>query len=170
MNTKTDGNMHYSIIEAIAKHMKPRAYVELGVHEGECIRRVAPYCEKAIGVDIKRPAVVNGWTFIECDTKNISRPFYDIDLAFIDADHGAESVRRDFDGLWPSISPNGLILLHDTWPESQRYLEPGLCGTACNAVEGIKRAYSPGVEVVTLPISPGLTIIRKKGPEPWRIQ
>jgi len=92
------------------------------------------------------------------------------DVVFIDADHSEDAVRKDFDGIWPYVSKEGLILLHDTNPETIKDTEPGLCGNAWLFAQDLFLDHNdtPMYEVVTLPYHPGLTIIRKRiswGPE-----
>jgi hypothetical protein len=38
------------------------------------------------------------------------RPF---DMIHIDADHKPESVRKDFDNLWPLLAPGGVMIIDD---------------------------------------------------------
>jgi hypothetical protein len=52
------------------------------------------------------------------------------DFCFIDADHSRQAVRRDFYGILPHISDEGLICLHDTNPATKADTDPGLCGDA----------------------------------------
>ena len=43
-------DIHEELLPLFASKMKPRVYLELGVWNGENIRRVALHCERAIGV------------------------------------------------------------------------------------------------------------------------
>jgi hypothetical protein len=55
----------------------------------------------------------------------------------------------------------GIIILHDTDPISEKYLDIGYCGDSYKMIDWIKTNYSD-MDVLTLPISEaGLTIIRK---------
>ena len=47
--------MHHSdFIATIASIVKPELYVELGLYEGETMRKVLPHTVKAFGVDMKK--------------------------------------------------------------------------------------------------------------------
>mgnify|MGYP001795611338 CR=1 FL=1 len=84
-----------------------------------------------------------------------------IDMLFIDADHCRDSVLRDFRDYFPFVRPHGLILLHDTHPGDASLLDYGWCGDAYRAVEELQRELD-GFEMMTIPVSPGLTLCRKR--------
>lgn len=84
-----------------------------------------------------------------------------IGMLFIDADHSKEAVLQDFQIFFPLMAPHGLILLHDTHPKDEVMMQPGLSGTACQAVE-ILALDTREYELMTIPVSPGLTICRKR--------
>jgi predicted O-methyltransferase YrrM len=167
MNYRTDGNFHTDFIEMLAKRMRPAVYLELGIAAGDTIWRVAPHCCKAVGVDVVEPVMQRRYQFFHKSTaeylaKNVDQISGQIELAFIDADHSAKAVERDFNGLLPHMATNGLILLHDTCPENDNYKSLGLCGDCYKFASEIAfRAAGLDIEVVTLPFPPGLTIIRK---------
>ncbi|WP_407313700.1 class I SAM-dependent methyltransferase [Desulfosporosinus sp. SB140] len=82
-------------------------------------------------------------------------------MLFIDADHSKTAVLQDFKDFFPFVVPHGLILLHDTHPGNVQLIQPEWCGTAYLAIEELMketRAY----ELMTIPVSPGLTICRKR--------
>lgn len=170
MNYKSDGNFHTDLIELLAKRMRPAVYVELGLGpDAATILRVARYCGLAIGCDLVAPhdsvavgehfpfdfCMVSSSEFIEKTLPSLPP----IELAFIDGDHSAQASFNDFTGILPYMAADGIILMHDTYPESEAFTDPGLCGDCWKTAEYI-RGYS-GIEVVTLPCPPGLTIIRK---------
>lgn len=82
-------------------------------------------------------------------------------MLFIDADHSKEAVLQDFRGFFPFVAPYGLILLHDSHPGKEGMMHPGLCGTAYQAIEELSKE-TESYEMMTIPISPGLTICRKR--------
>lgn len=84
-----------------------------------------------------------------------------IDMLFIDADHSKESVLKDFWNFFPFVKEQGLILLHDTHPKNIHYTEKSLCGDAYLVIEELKNHYDE-FEFMTIPIHPGLTIVRKR--------
>jgi hypothetical protein len=47
--------MHHSdFIALLAKIYKPKVYVELGLYEGESLRKIQPFIEKGYGVDMNK--------------------------------------------------------------------------------------------------------------------
>jgi len=100
------------------------------------------------------------WKFIQ----DVAPSLAPLDFVFIDANHSAKAVEQDFDGIWPHVSPEGLVLCHDTNPQTLEDTNPGLCGNAWE----FAHSRAGELEAVTLPYCPGLTIIRKRrawGPE-----
>ena len=80
------------------------------------------------------------------------------DLCYIDADHSYEAVKSDFACVWHHMSDQSLILLDDTWPESREGAEPGYSNDAYRMYFSLMNDH---YESVTIPATPGLTIIRK---------
>lgn len=150
---------HETLIPLLVEGVGAQCYLELGVGNNETISKVK--CLVRVGVDrIVRPlarVVLYSMTTTEFIHKHAARhaPY---DFVFIDADHSARAVERDFCGIWPHVSPEGLVLLHDTNPEAQADTAPGLCGDAWKAAKKITECY----EATTLPYQPGLTIVRKR--------
>lgn len=161
---------HVRFIEELARALRPAVYVELGVHRAELFNRVLPFAERLIGVDIDPEAAryirrsdkarfFLGTTDEFADT--LEADPIEIDLLFIDADHSAPSVMRDFQTFLPYVRPHGLILLHDTHPGSVELTAPGWCGDAYKVVPELQRS-TEHYEMMTIPVSPGLTICRKR--------
>ena len=50
-------------------------------------------------------------------------------VALIDGGHLYEQVKKDFWNVFPLIEETGAILIHDTYPPNEEYLDPNLCGT-----------------------------------------
>jgi len=59
------------------------------------------------------------------------------------------------------VNPNGLILLHDTYPPEEKYFSPKKCHDTYKTAEFIRRNYYKDYEIVTLPVYLGISIIRK---------
>jgi hypothetical protein len=57
----------------------------------------------------------------------------------------------------PFLVPRSLFLLHDTWPETEEFADPGRCGDSYKAPVRL-RSLKPGWSWVTMPVYPGLTI------------
>jgi hypothetical protein len=161
---------HYDVIPMLARALRPQVYVELGVREANLFNLVAPFAETAIGVDIDpasgtciedRPNVRFRCCTSDEFLEEIERSGLLIDLLFIDADHSRAASLRDFQNYLPHVRPQGLILMHDTHPGDASMVTPTQCGEVCRAVEELSGA-DPGYEMVTIPLSPGVTICRKR--------
>ena len=87
-------------------------------------------------------------------------PNIEYHYAFIDADHKSKQVVIDFEYLYKYIKTGGFIFLHDTYPCMIENLLPAACNDCYLSPIVIKQRY-PLIEILTLPINPGLTIIRK---------
>ena len=158
--------LQQNIIPAIAANIRPNLYVELGVRGCETINKVAPFCTKAIAVD-----VIQFKHLIACpniEEKIMTTDEYAkicierIDMLFIDADHHYEQVKKDFWNFEKFVIPQGLIFLHDTMPEGVIELEQSSLD-AYKFAEEIRRdkEFLDNFEIITIPTNPGLSIIRK---------
>ena len=155
------GSLHSSIISALVEALGCESYLEFGTHFCETISKVT--CERKYGVDQRVLSIeLDNTTFFEMTTaefiKNEAAKHAPYDFVFIDADHAASAAKEDFFGILPHVSDEGLILLHDTNPETTKDTEPGLCGDSWKAARAITHIF----EGVTLPYYPGLTIIRNR--------
>lgn len=163
-------NWHEDFIVHLASLVRPKVYVELGLYQCALFNRVIPYSERLIGVDI-RPEAGNymqhsmNTRFVKATTQEFAKELkvnpLQINMLFIDADHSKEAVLQDFKDFFPFVAPHGLILLHDTHPENEEMKKPSLSGTACQAVEILSRDTG-AYELMTIPVTPGLTICRKR--------
>lgn len=169
-----DTSYYYDLLERIAKNMRPSLYVEFGVLNGESLERVARHSEYAVGVDINSPPPLRGAN-IEFHKMTTARfceevlpKLPPVEMAFIDADHKYPAPVEDFNRVWPYVAPNGLVFLHDTWPSTPERATAAWCNDAWRTTGALREIY-PALEFVTLPLDPGLTIVRKPGPEPWRL-
>ena len=160
---------HEDFIVHLASVVRPKVYVELGLFKCALFNRMIPYSERLIGVDVNLDAgnymqqspntrFFNGTT--QEFAKELKVNPLRINMVFIDADHSKEAVFQDFRDFFPYVAPHGLILLHDTHPGNEQLIQPEWCGTAYQAVEELRE--SGLYELMTIPISPGLTICRKR--------
>lgn len=158
--------------------VKPRVYVEIGVHCGDSLR-LAAHAEVAVGVDpaaeiaqeVPGPMHVFRMTSDEFFRRSLleglcaERP---IDLAFIDGLHLFEQVMRDIHGLERYAGPDTIIALHDTIPlnaeTSERIRRTEFhTGDVWKAVAWL-HTHRPELRIVTIPAAPtGLTLIRGFG-------
>lgn len=163
-------NWHEDFIVHLASLVRPKVYVELGLFQCALFNRIIPYAERLIGVDISAEAgqymhhSLNA-RFVKATTQEFAKELEEkplqINMLFIDADHSKAAVLQDFQDFFPFVAPHGLILLHDTHPENEAMMQPGLSGTACQAVEILSKDTG-GYELMTIPVTPGLTICRKR--------
>jgi predicted O-methyltransferase YrrM len=155
------------IIPALVAVVGAQSYLELGTHLNETIGNVkAP---KRFGVDIN-VVPCDGATMFKMTTAEFiakhAATHAPYDVVFIDADHNAKSVASDFYGILPYVVHDGLVLLHDTNPETEADSAPGFCGDAWRFARTL---HDERFECVTLPYHPGLTIVRNRflwGPKP----
>ena len=167
---KLKATWHEDIIDFLGAHIRPKVYVELGLFHCDLFNRMIPHAETLIGVDVDPAAgsfmqqsekvrFFNGTT--QEFAKELQEKPVQIDLLFIDADHAKEAVLQDFYDYFPFVAPHGLILLHDTHPKEPWMLQRVFCDTAYEAIEELSKNTTE-YELMTLPISPGLTICRKR--------
>jgi predicted O-methyltransferase YrrM len=86
-----------------------------------------------------------------------------IDLLYIDAYHSDEQSQADFDHFAPFVAPNGLVLMHDTFPLSEMHEQLQYSGTVWKTAQYIKKQYAGEFEFMTVPYLCGVSLLRKKG-------
>lgn len=157
-----------SIINTIVDELKPNCYVEIGIYISQTFNMISPKCKIAIGVDIENAAKL----FIKDPNaifvNGTSREALEIlteknqltDLVFIDGNHDKTFVIEDFINMEKQLSHNGLILMHDTWPETKEQTDEKYCHNAYLAVAELRKLY-PNFSFTTIPIHPGLTIAQR---------
>jgi methyltransferase family protein len=157
---RRDQTAHERLVPLLVELVGAESYLELGTYHNDTISRV--HCPRRYGVDKLAIPLANATMFNMSTAEFVARvapalaPF---DFVFIDADHEEQAVREDFFGILPHVSAEGLIVMHDTNPETRTDATAGLCGTAWRFAEDLQVA---GWEAVTLPYHPGLTIVRNR--------
>jgi glycosyltransferase involved in cell wall biosynthesis/predicted O-methyltransferase YrrM len=161
---------HEDFIVHLASIIRPRVYVELGIVKCALFNRIIPYADCLIGIDIN-PEAENYMLkspktrFINSTTLDFAKQLESeqlmIDLLFIDADHSHAAVMRNFAAYFPWVVPHGLILMHDVHPGNKDLIAPEWCDTAYLAARDLAKS-SEEYEMVTIPVSPGLAICRKR--------
>lgn len=170
---------HHILIPQLAKTFEAKSYLELGIWDGDCIVAVASAMSSmrgsdyhAIGVDrAERPrcreqhSLFGTFEYILTDTLQFlaseqAKTYAPFDLVFIDADHNAAAVEADFNAVFPLVADQGVILFHDTWPGTPELAGPYDCIDAWKVA--VKLGSNTDYESLTLPYSPGLTIVRKR--------
>jgi predicted O-methyltransferase YrrM len=176
-DTEPPENWHEDFIVHLVAVLRPNTYVELGLYQCEVFNRAIPYAERLVGVDIDRKAgefmerSSGKTTFFHGTTtafaQKLKKKPMSIDLLFIDADHSKEAVAADFKNFFPFIADQGLIVIHDSYPRNQEFIDPKYCGDGYQTIARLSRS-TKDYEMVTIPMHPGLTIIRKRKHHlPW---
>lgn len=163
---------HIAVIKMIAEGLRSigelTTYLELGVAKGSCFNEVAPLAKIAYAVDLRKKT----HRYIR-KNKNLNwnccsvTEFLDgytgdsFDLVFLDADHAFESSWSDFQKVAPLVKPNGIILLHDTYPPNKACSQPDVSGDTWKTAWKIRQEMSNEYEIVTLPFYFGVSIVRK---------
>jgi predicted O-methyltransferase YrrM len=180
------------ILYAITRTMKPQTIVEIGSARGRssCIFALACLHNKSGHVYAIDPHGTNDWSDIGTrgTTDNFQRErladyalsdrctvmvstsqdaakdwVRPIDLLFIDGDHSYAAVSHDFHAFHPFLTPDALVLFHDSgWEHNGRwedhrgenYYRPDMGVPAFLA-----NLQRDGYHSVTLPTLPGLTIL-----------
>ena len=168
-----DKDAHALVIYAIAKGLSDANaldnYLEIGVSRGATFNLVAPLVKKiayAVDKDPKCYRYIDG-------NKNLSwhrltsTNFFKLNrnilfgLIFIDATHTHSKSLRDFILAADQLNDNGLILMHDTYPQSEKYTTSKHSGNVFKAIIYLRKNFYHKYEIVTLPFYSGITIIRK---------
>ncbi len=160
---------HPQFIASIAKWYRPNLFIEYGTGHGIATKIYAPFCKRILGVDLEHSDVENtipNLSFYQMTTRQFKTDVLDkleetIDMAFIDADHKWEVVFEDFEDLFPRLSENGIIFIHDTYPCSETWTAPHFCNDSWIVPNKIKEKYGKECDVFTIPVQPGLTMVRK---------
>ena len=158
---------HVFIISKIIASTNPRKdkdYIEYGVRSGTSIEAIAPLVNTAYGIDIndykpqQQNIIFHKMLTDEFSERHLMNMSYD--YAFIDADHSSKQVVIDFENIYRHMNKGGYIFLHDTYPCEELYLRPDYCNDCYMSPLLIRNKY-PDIQMLTLPIQPGLTIIHK---------
>ncbi|MFW9871685.1 MAG: class I SAM-dependent methyltransferase [Candidatus Thorarchaeota archaeon] len=175
MKLPFSGKSHIRVIKEIARGMHEAGflnrYLEIGIRRGNCFNLIAPFAKEAYAVDVKNyyKSVKHNKNLVwfHGDSQeflkqhNQKRKF---DLVFIDGNHKFQAVLDDFRGVFPMVNNNGIILLHDTYPPSEKFTSPQFCNDCYRAADWIRKndgRYGEQCEIVTLPFYYGISIIRK---------
>lgn len=157
---------HVTFLNFMCSWIKPECYLELGVRDGRNFFSVAKHCQKAIGVDIVScsKSLLNNMEFHICNTDEYFKNLNDdikFDVVFIDADHSHEQSLKDFLNVKDKVIDDGFIFFHDTYPYDPYLFDMTLSGDVYKTALYIKKHFNEDFEIVTLPINPGLTIVKK---------
>jgi beta-1,4-mannosyl-glycoprotein beta-1,4-N-acetylglucosaminyltransferase len=150
------------IIRSILEGCNYKSYLELGIYDGSTFNYVSKGVNLANCVDLVKTDKVNPKQFFNLTTdgffKNNKNTF---DLIFIDACHDFEYVKKDFENSVKILNKLGTIILHDTDPESEKYLDKGYCSDSYKMNDYLIKMNK--YHIVTIPLDEcGLTIVRRK--------
>jgi hypothetical protein len=139
-------------------------YVEYGVRNGASVEPISKLVKTVYAVDINDYIPANNnikfyKMFTDTFSDNVLQNI-EFDYAFIDADHSSKQVLTDFINIYKHINKGGYIFLHDTYPCSEIFLRSDYCNDCYLSPIKIRELY-PDIEMLTIPINPGLTIIHK---------
>jgi hypothetical protein len=157
---------HVRIIMAVlqATGSSGKNYVEYGVRNGSSIEPISKIVNHAYGVDIAPYIPVNSNISMNVTSTDIfsttQLPTLNYDYAFIDADHSSRQVLIDFEAIYKYLNVGGYVFLHDTYPCLQEMLQVHFCNDCYRSPLLIREKY-PNIEMLTLPLNPGITIIHK---------
>ena len=109
----------YEVINHLVRTRQFRDYLEIGVSTGKCMRRVE--CERRSGVDPNPRIEPTGWTLHEKTSDEFfSENTERFDIVFVDGLHLAEQAFIDTINAVAVLKPNGVVLVHDTHPPTER--------------------------------------------------
>lgn len=154
-------------INKLIKDQGYKSYLEIGIYDAYNYDKIV--CDHKTGID---PILqVNREGLVEATSdkffKNNDAVF---DVIFIDGDHTSEQVRKDINNACRSLSYNGAIVIHDTYPHNEEMQEvprkvKHWTGDCWRAVVGFIQKY-PDVITLTHKCDYGLTIIFPNGKKP----
>jgi predicted O-methyltransferase YrrM len=158
---------HIGFIVMLAKVIRPDIYLELGVRDGRTISAVRAYAKRSFGVDTTEEEHVAKMPieFFKMTTDEFASKLPSLgvqfDMVLIDANHSHEASLKDFDNIFPYVVEDGLIFLHDTYPYNEEYTKSYYCADSWKTARYIRKNYSSKCEIMTIPVQPGLSVVRK---------
>lgn len=164
---------HITFLKLLASIIQPKVYVEYGVRNGTSfnalIEETRPFATRCIGVDLSE--IMNKHQrgeYYQLSTDEFVESVLPelgvvVDMVFIDACHSREQSFADFEKIFPYLAEDGLIMMHDTYPLNELYTGASWCDNTYLAAWDIRKStyYQQRAEIITIPVHPGLTIIRK---------
>ena len=158
---------YYEVMVEIVKGCEFESFLEIGIGGGELTAKMATRCpllQQITGVDILDGSpppdgvewlrLVGSDDFFRADDRTW-------DAIFIDGDHMRPQTDRDVINAMRVLNDDGLIFMHDTYPPNDEPQTTGwlVCGDVYKTY--LELAERTDLEVVTLPLWNGLTIVRR---------
>lgn len=163
---------YYGLLRRAHELVRPRVYLEIGVHEGHSLAFVQPGT-RAVGVDPepKVEAPPPDSTIVTATSDDFfARPDLadllggPIDMAFVDGLHLHEQTLRDVANVERHSTPDGVILIHDCLPidaltSARERTTMVWSGDVWKVVVALRR-HRPDLTVSTVDVEPtGLAIV-----------
>jgi len=166
---------HIEMIEYYTRLIKPNHFMELGVQFGEATRKIIPHVHGMYyAVDIERSDNIDyfereytNFKFSKMTTDDFFADLKEkginlgLEMAFIDACHTHEATYRDFLNVRDHLVNDGIIFMHDMYPKNLESSDHGLSGDCYKTAEKIRLEHHHEFEIITIPVEPGLSILRK---------
>jgi predicted O-methyltransferase YrrM len=157
---------HTALFSFLFSYIRPEKYLELGVRSGENFLELSKFCTNSIGVDIVSPQIhlPKNSSFYKMTTDEyfLTLNKEDVfDAIFIDADHSHEQSLKDLLNSRNRVVEDGFIFMHDTYPYAKHMTVPQYCNDVYKTALFAKNNFLDDFEVLTLPINPGVTILKK---------
>ena len=171
---------HVMFFFGIALQMRTRNILELGVREGGSTLPFLVASQILSGtttsIDVNRPIfqapnyLNQYWNFIQTDAisflSSVTSPTYD--LIYVDDWHSAEHVSKELELIDKISTPQTIILMHDTMPNSapnySLTMSMGAEWEGGGPYKALSQLDKSVWEWATIPTNHGMTILRKKGP------
>lgn len=125
---------YFALLERLHERLRPRTYVEIGVHLGRSLGRV-PARTRSIGIDpepiVEDPGVEEASTIFRMTSDDFFARHdlraelggLPVDLAFIDGMHLFEFALRDFMNMERNCGERSVIMVHDCYPRTRDHAE-----------------------------------------------
>lgn len=163
--THEQQSVYYEIITQIVRGCAFESFLELGIGCGVLsgmLRQHCPQLKQITGVDVSDGDPPHeGVEWVRNKTTNAF--FRDDDRTwdciFVDADHMRPQATRDVVSSLKVLNDDGLLMMHDTYPPNIESVNPMVCGDVFETYLAL--AERTDLEVVTLPLFNGLTIVRR---------
>jgi Methyltransferase domain len=170
---------YYRTLARIHRYLRPRTYLEIGVHHGESLALALP-STLAVGVDPDpdvRVPLPSGARVVRSASDDffaawpVLAPFdgLPVELAFVDGLHHFEQALRDVLNVERHSAPGTVILVHDCLPldaitSSRERTTLVWSGDVWKVVACLRR-YRPDLAIATVDVPPtGLAVITNLQP------
>lgn len=179
-NIELQGELYLDVLSRAHKHLRPAAYLEIGVATGSSISRANPETI-ALGVDpspeLEGPLGPLQRVFAETSDDFFAR--HDIiaelggrrvEMAFIDGMHHFDFALRDLANIERLSRPDTVVFIHDCWPLDRKTAERERCthfwsGDVWRLIVLLKK-YRPDLGVHTIGAPPtGLGMVLNLDPD-----